>query len=61
VAVRAFPGRLDSETQKIIRDGFQGPGGMETLGQRLLNDRILTEDQLASAGKTRNVVLINGT
>jgi hypothetical protein len=59
-AVRAVPGRLDAATQKIIREDFQGPGGMDTLGQRLLNDRVLTEDQLRSAGKTRNVVLVNG-
>jgi hypothetical protein len=57
VAVRAFPGRLDAETQKIIREDMQGPGAMDTLGQRLLNDRVLTEG--LDGHKTRNVVLMN--
>jgi hypothetical protein len=57
VAVRAFPGRLDAETQKIIREDMQGPGAMDTLGQRLLNDRVLTEG--LDGHRTRNVVLMN--
>jgi hypothetical protein len=57
-AVRAFPGRLDANTQKIIREDLQGPGAMDSLGQRLLNDRFLTADELKS-GSARNVLLMN--
>jgi hypothetical protein len=57
-AVRAFPGRLDADTQKIIREDLQGPGAMDSLGQRLLNDRFLTADELKS-GSARNVLLMN--
>jgi hypothetical protein len=56
-AVRAFPGRLDADTQKIIREDLQGPGAMDSLGQRLLNDRFLTADELKS-GSARNVLLM---
>jgi hypothetical protein len=58
VAVRAYPGRLDAATQRIIREDLQGPGAMDGLGERLLNDRFLTHDEIAK-GTTRNVVLMN--
>jgi hypothetical protein len=57
VAVRAFPAKLDTDTQRIIRDDLQGPGAADTLAQRLLNSRILTSDELAKGAK--NVVLMN--
>lgn len=56
VAVRAYPGKLDAATSKIIREDLQGPGAMDTLGQRLLNNRFLTDGEIAH-GRTRNVVL----
>jgi hypothetical protein len=55
VAVRAYPGKLDAETQRIIREDLQGPGGMESLSQRLLNDRHVVD---LTNTRTRNIVLM---
>lgn len=60
VPVRAYPAKLDSETQRMIREDLQGPGAMDSLGQRLLNDRILKPEDLADS-RARNVVLMDKT
>jgi hypothetical protein len=57
VAVRAYPGKLDAETQRIIREELQGPGGMESLGERLLNDRLVSTEE-AFSSRARNIVLM---
>jgi hypothetical protein len=57
VAVRAYPGKLDAETQRIIREELQGPGGMESLGERLLNDRLVSTEE-AFSSRVRNIVLM---
>jgi hypothetical protein len=56
VPMRAYAGRLSDEAKHIIREGLQGPGGMETLGMRLLNDRVMSAGDLAR--QERNVVLV---
>jgi hypothetical protein len=38
-----YPAKLDASTQRMVRDDAQGPGSAESLGQRLLNNRFLTE------------------
>jgi hypothetical protein len=54
VPVSAFPAKLDAETRRIIREDLQGPGAMGSLGERLLNERIVK-------GKgAENVVLVPG-
>jgi hypothetical protein len=58
-AIRAFPGKLPQDVQDVIRDNLQGPGGADTLGQRLLQDRFLTDAELKNT-RARNVVLVNG-
>lgn len=58
VAIRAYPAKLSAEDQRLIRDDAQSPGAAEALGQRLLNSRFLTADELAKGG-ARNVVLMN--
>ena len=43
VAMRALANRLsDSTSRRSSASHIQGPGGMETLGQRLLNDRVIS-------------------
>ena len=56
VAVRAYPGKLDQESQRIIRENLQGPGAMESLPERLWNSRILHEGEFDA--RARNVVLM---
>jgi hypothetical protein len=51
--IRAFGG-LDKATQEKIRTEFQDPRAMETLTQKLLNDRI----KIDPASRARNVVLV---
>ena len=58
VPVRAFAAKLDRETQRIIRDDLQGPGAMESLGLRLLNDRIVHAGDTPGSPRARNVVLM---
>jgi hypothetical protein len=60
VPMRAFANRLSAETKKVITGELQGPAGMGSLGQRLLNDRFLTHDEIEKAGSrsARNVVLV---
>jgi hypothetical protein len=58
--MRAHAGSLSEQSRLIIQGDLQGPGAMESLGQHLLNDRILTKDELA-AGGARNVVLVPTT
>jgi hypothetical protein len=58
VALRAYPAKLDSATQQMIRDDLQGPAAMDTLGERLINSRFLSVDELKGAG-ARNVVIVN--
>jgi hypothetical protein len=60
VPIRLYSGRLDAETQRIIRENLQGPTAMETLPQRLLNDRVLREEDFTGR-QTRNVVLVPKT
>lgn len=55
--MRAMNASLSTATKRLIREDFQGPGGMETLPQHLLNDRIVRPgDTIDSAA--RNVVLV---
>jgi hypothetical protein len=59
VPMVAHSGRLDAVTRGLIRQNLQDPKAMESLGQRLLNDRIVTPQSVAELGKgTRNVVLV---
>ena len=44
--MRAYADRLSESTKEIIRESHQGPNGMEALGQRLLNDRVLSPADL---------------
>lgn len=55
VAVKAFNVRMSEETLAAIQAG-QAPGAMDSLGQRLLNDRFLREGDYGS--RARNVVLM---
>jgi hypothetical protein len=55
--MRAFPARLSEEAQHVIREHHQGPAGMDSLAERLLNDRVASPEELRS-GKTRNIVLM---
>lgn len=57
VPVRAFAAKLDPETRRMIREDLQGPGAMDSLGQRLLNDRVVREGVPGDEG-ARNVVLV---
>jgi len=57
VPMRAFADRLSEETKRVIREDLQGPAGMETLGQRLLNDRVIPTADLGRV-PARNVVLV---
>jgi hypothetical protein len=59
VAVAMHP-VVGKATEAVIRDNMRGPGGMDSLGQRLLNDRIVTEDSPLSQGKRRNVAIMSG-
>jgi hypothetical protein len=34
---------VSENTREVIRGNYRGPGGMDSLGQRLLNDRIVAE------------------
>jgi hypothetical protein len=54
IPLRAFAGKLSKDTQRVIREELQGPGAMDSLSSRLLNDRIVTD---FADGRTRNVVL----
>jgi hypothetical protein len=54
--MRAHAGSLSEQSRLIIQGDLQGPGAMESLGQHLLNDRIVTKDELAAGA--RNVVLV---
>ena len=56
--VRAFAARLDDETQRMIREELQGPGGMDSLAQRMLNDRIVHAADVPGKPRARNVVLM---
>jgi hypothetical protein len=58
VAMRAFPARLSKATQQIIAEDLQGPAGMESLSQRLLNERVIDPAELKGQ-PSRNVVLVN--
>jgi hypothetical protein len=58
VAMRAFPARLSKHTQQIIAQDLQGPAGMESLSQRLLNERVIDPSELKGQ-PSRNVVLVN--
>ena len=58
VPVRAFAAKLNPETQRIIREDLQGPGAMETLHLRLLNDRVVTSPDAKGGARARNVVLV---
>jgi hypothetical protein len=57
VPMRAFGARLSEEAQHVIREQHQGPAGMDSLAQRLLNDRVASPEELRS-GKARNIVLM---
>lgn len=59
VPVRAFAAKLDPETRRMIREDLQGPGAMDSLGSRLLNDRVITKGIEGDKG-ARNVVLVPG-
>ena len=56
VPMRAHAAKLSPDTQRLIRDELQGPGAMETLHMRLLNDRIVHSPDEGRAA--RNVVLV---
>lgn len=58
VPMRAFAAKLGPETQRIIREDLQGPGAMESLGLRLLDDRVIHAADEAGAVRARNVVLM---
>lgn len=55
--MRAYADKLDPATKAVIRDKLQAPGGMDALGQRLLNDRIIRPDDKIDP-RARNVVLV---
>jgi hypothetical protein len=55
--MRMYNAGLSRETQRIIREDFQGPGGMETLQQHLLDDRIVKPSSKPDT-RTRNVALV---
>lgn len=60
VPVRAFASRLSPHVQKTIRDDMQGPGGMDSLAQRLLDDRVVHAPDEPGRPRARNVVLMDG-
>jgi hypothetical protein len=49
---------VSENTREVIRGNYRGPGGMDSVGQRLLNDRIVTEG--GAKGGQRNVGLVSG-
>lgn len=57
IPVRAHAAKLSEETRRVIREDLQGPGGMDSLGQRMLNDRVVTD---GDPDGSRNVVLMSG-
>lgn len=58
----AHSARLDPETRRVIREDLQGPGAMDSLSSRLLNNRIVTPDKIAELDKgARNIVLVPST
>jgi len=60
-AVRAYPTRLSEADQELIRSDLQNPGAMDSVADRLLNNRFLTEEELKkTSGKARNLLLVNG-
>jgi hypothetical protein len=59
VPVRAHAAALSQETRRVIRENLQGPGGMDSLGQRMLNDRLVTDGDITDR-TSRNVVLMSG-
>jgi hypothetical protein len=58
VPMRAYNSSLDSETQRIIREELQGPGAMDSLSQRLLENRRVTNAEDKGAP---NVVMMDAT
>lgn len=57
VPMRAFGAKLSEEAKAAIDGEWGGPAGMESLGERLLNDRIVQPEDFAD-GHARNVVLV---
>jgi hypothetical protein len=49
---------VSENTREVIRGNYRGPGGMDSLGQRLLNDRIVAEG--GAKDGPRNVGLMSG-
>lgn len=59
VPVRALASKLDGETKRIIREQLQGPAGQESLGARLLDNRLLSAEDIHGLSKQdRNYVLM---
>lgn len=55
VPVKAFGWQLSEDAKRVIRDDLQGPAGLDTLTQRMLNDRVVPAGDMSRA---RNVVLM---
>lgn len=58
VAIRAVGAKLRAETRQEIQQELQSPQAFESLGQRLLNDRIVRPGDEAFNSSARNVVLV---
>lgn len=55
--MRAYQAKLPDDVKDVIREDYQGPGGMTTISQRLLNDRIIRPGDVPDK-RARNVVLV---
>jgi hypothetical protein len=58
VPVRSYAASLPKETKDYIRENLQAPRAMESIDQRLLNDRVVNPTDAQLDTRARNIVLV---